>query len=188
MDTNTIDARNDPPRLLIADDDETLCGVLSRALEKRGFNVSVAHDYQTALATAAGHAPEFAVLDLKLGEASGLRLMTQLLELHSSMRVVVLTGYASIATAIEAVKLGAHHYLTKPANADELVAALRGENGSPSCSCAISERPLSVNRLEWEHINRVLAGNQGNISATARILGMHRRTLQRKLSKHPARH
>jgi two-component system, response regulator RegA len=185
---NPIEARNDPPRLLIADDDETLCGVLSRALENRGFSVSVAHDYQSALERAEGHAPEFAVLDLKLGEASGLHLMSKLLERHAGMRVVVLTGYASIATAIEAVKLGAHHYLTKPANADEVVAALRAENGAPSCSCPISERPLSVNRLEWEHINRVLAGNNWNISATARVLGMHRRTLQRKLAKHPARH
>jgi two-component system response regulator RegA len=187
-DMNMNDGFNAAPRLLIADDDETLCGVLSCALEKRGFKVSVAHDYQAALAAAAGQAPEFAVLDLKLGDASGLRLMRQLLDLYSGLRVVVLTGYASIATAIEAVKLGAHHYLTKPANADELVAALRGEDGAPSCACAISERPLSVNRLEWEHINRVLLGNNGNISATARVLGMHRRTLQRKLAKHPARH
>jgi two-component system, response regulator RegA len=180
-----VDASGDPPGLLLADDDETLCAVLSRALEKRGFKVSVAHDYQAALTAAVCCRPEFAVVDLKLGDVSGLSLMRKLLELDARMRVVVVTGYASIATAIEAVKLGAQQYLTKPANADEVVAALRGQDELRSCP--ISERPLSVNRLEWEHINRVLAGNQGNISATARILGMHRRTLQRKLNKHPAR-
>jgi two-component system, response regulator RegA len=182
---NAIDGCNDPPRLLLADDDETLCGVLSRALEKRGFEVSVAYDYETALAAAADRHPEFAVIDLKLGGNSGLSLMRKLLELEARMHIVVLTGYASIATAIEAVKMGAHYYLTKPADADELVAALRGGAGTPASP--IPERPLSVNRMEWEHINRVLAGNNGNISATARVLGMHRRTLQRKLSKHPAR-
>jgi two-component system, response regulator RegA len=184
---NAIDNHSGPPGLLLADDDETLCAVLAGALEKRGFKVIVAHDYQTALAVAAsGCTPEFAVVDLKLGDVSGLCLMRKLLELDARMRVVVLTGYASIATAIEAVKLGARQYLTKPTNADELVAALRGDNESQSSP--IAERPLSINRLEWEYINRVLAGNNGNISATARLLGMHRRTLQRKLSKHPARH
>jgi len=181
---NPMDLRDGQPRLLIADDDETLCGVLARAFEKRGFKVSVAHDYRSALEKAAGGIPQFAVLDLKLGDTSGLQLMRELLGLDARMRVVVLTGYASIATAIEAVKLGAHQYLTKPANADELVAALRGDGGS---STPISDRPLSVNRLEWEHINRVLVDNSGNISATARVLGMHRRTLQRKLSKRPVR-
>jgi two-component system response regulator RegA len=101
------------------------------------------------------------------------------------MRVVVLTGYASIATAVEATKLGAHYYLTKPTGADDIVEALHRNSAAESVS--IREKPLSVSRLEWEHINRVLTANRGNISATARLLGMHRRTLQRKLSKHPAR-
>ena len=181
-----MDAENNGrPKLLLVDDDEALCSVLGRALEKREFEVLVAHDHEAAIATASLHRPTFAVLDLKLGASSGLRLMSRLLALEASMRVVVLTGYASIATAMEAVRLGAHHYLTKPADADEVVAALRRESGAPSSP--ISEKPLSVNRLEWEHINRVLLGNNGNISATARVLRMHRRTLQRKLNKHPAR-
>jgi len=177
--------KNELPSLLLADDDETLCSVLARALEKRGFRVTVAHDYQSALALAAGDPPEFAVVDLKLAGSSGLCLVRKLMELDAHTRVVVLTGYGSIATAVEAVKLGARYYLTKPADADDVVAALHHESGTSSAP--ICEKPLSVNRLEWEHINRVLAGNNGNISATARVLGMHRRTLQRKLSKHPVR-
>ena len=173
------------PQLLLADDDVTLCGVLGRALENRGFKVTVAHDYDAALTAACDCGPEYAILDLKLGDASGLRLLRQLREIDPRMRIVVLTGYASIATAIEAVKLGARQYLTKPAHADELIAALQSDEQAGACP--ISERPLSVNRLEWEHINRVLASNNGNISATARVLRMHRRTLQRKLNKHPAR-
>lgn len=172
-------------RLLLVDDDEILCSVLSRALQRRGFRVTVVHDHQAALAAAAENPPQFAIVDLKFPDGSGLDLVKQLMGLYEHMRVVVLTGFASIATAIEAVKLGAHYYLTKPANADDIVEALHRDFAA--ASAPIREKPLSVNRLEWEHINRVLTGNKGNISATARLLGMHRRTLQRKLSKHPAR-
>ena len=172
-------------RLLLVDDDEVLCAVLARALERKGFRVAVAHHPQAALAAAAERPPEFAVVDLKFPDGSGLDLVGQLLGLHKGMRVIVLTGYASIATAVEATKLGAHYYLTKPAGADDIVEALHRNSGAESVS--IREKPLSVSRLEWEHINRVLTVNKGNISATARLLGMHRRTLQRKLSKHPAR-
>jgi two-component system response regulator RegA len=172
-------------RLLLVDDDEMLCAVLARALERKGFRVAVAHHPQAALAAAAERPPEFAVVDLKFPDGSGLDLVRQLLDLHKGMRVVVLTGYASIATAVEATKLGAHYYLTKPTGADDIVEALHRNSAAESVS--IREKPLSVNRLEWEHINRVLTANRGNISATARLLGMHRRTLQRKLSKHPAR-
>lgn len=173
------------PNLLLVDDDEVLCSVLAGALRARGYQVTTAHDYQAALAAAAGNPPAFAVVDLKFPGGSGLSLVKELVDLDPHTRVLVLTGYGSIATAIEAVKLGAHYYLTKPANADEIVAALhRDGDASPA---PVSEKPLSVNRLEWEHINRVLSGNNGNVSATARVLGMHRRTLQRKLGKHPAR-
>jgi len=172
-------------RLLLVDDDEMLCAVLARALQRKEFRVIVVHDHQAALAAAAEHPPEFAIVDLKFPDGSGLSLVEQLISLHKHMRIVVLTGYASIATAIEAVKLGAHYYLTKPASADDIVEALHRD--FVATSAPIREKPLSVNRLEWEHINRVLTGNKGNISATARLLGMHRRTLQRKLSKHPAR-
>jgi two-component system response regulator RegA len=172
------------PRLLLVDDDRVLCSVLAPALARRGFTVSVGNDYDSALRLAASVTPQYAVVDLKFPGGSGLLLVKRLVELDRRMRVVVLTGYASIATAIEAVKLGAHYYLAKPANADDVVAALHGDS---SAMAEIREKPLSVNRLEWEHIQRVLNGNQGNISATARLLGMHRRTLQRKLSKHPVR-
>jgi len=172
-------------RLLLVDDDEILCAVLARALQRKDFRVTVVHDHQAALAVAAEDPPEFAIVDLKFPDGSGLSLVKQLNSLNKHMRVVVLTGYASIATAIEAVKLGAHYYLTKPASADDIVEALHRD--FVATSAPIREKPLSVNRLEWEHINRVLTGNKGNISATARLLGMHRRTLQRKLSKHPAR-
>lgn len=172
-------------RLLLVDDDEVLCAVLARALDRKGFRVAVAHHPQAALAAAAERPPEFAVVDLKFPDGSGLDLVRQLLGLNKGMRVVVLTGYASIATAVEATKLGAHYYLTKPTGADDIVEALQRNSGAESVS--IREKPLSVSRLEWEHINRVLTVNKGNISATARLLGMHRRTLQRKLSKHPAR-
>jgi len=172
-------------RLLLVDDDEILCAVLARTLQRKEFRVTVVHDHQAALAAAAEDPPEFAIVDLKFPGGSGLSLVKQLNSLNKHMRVVVLTGYASIATAIEAVKLGAHYYLTKPASADDIVEALHRD--FVATSAPIHEKPLSVNRLEWEHINRVLTGNKGNISATARLLGMHRRTLQRKLSKHPAR-
>jgi two-component system response regulator RegA len=178
--------RNDAlPELLLVDDDEILCSVLASALQKRGYKVTVAHDYQAALAAAAINPPECAVVDLKFPGGSGLCLIKKLVAQDARTRIVVLTGYGSIATAIETVKLGAHYYLPKPANADDIVAAL-GRDSEVS-SAPIYEKPLSMNRLEWEHINRVLTGNKGNVSATARVLGMHRRTLQRKLSKHPVR-
>jgi len=177
--------KSDPPSLLLADDDEILCYVLGRALQARGYTPWVAHDYRSALALASQHGPRYAVVDLKLPGGTGLSLIQELLDVNPSMRIVVFTGYASIATAIEAVKRGAHYYLTKPADADEIVSALESDPGP--ASVPIRDKPLSVNRLEWEHINRVLAGNNGNISATARVLGMHRRTLQRKLNKHPVR-
>lgn len=172
------------PSLLLVDDDEALCSVLGPALKRRGFRVRVACDFDSALGAAASEPPEFAVVDLKFPGGSGLGLVKSLLQVDEGMRIVMLTGYASIATAIEAVKLGAHYYLAKPANADDVVAALLGDDAA---AAAIREKPLSVNRLEWEHIQRILTGHQGNISATARVLGMHRRTLQRKLSKHPVR-
>lgn len=180
------DSRNGgQSRLLLVDDDELLCAVLARALQRKGFRVTVVHGCHAALAAADEDPPEFAIVDLKFPDGSGLSLVEQLMRMHKQMRIVVLTGYASIATAIEAVKLGAHYYLTKPANADDIVEALHRD--FVATSAPIRAKPLSVSRLEWEHINRVLTGNKGNISATARLLGMHRRTLQRKLSKHPAR-
>lgn len=170
--------------LLIADDDVALATVLARALGRRGYRVSVAHDFDRALALATAERPAFAVIDLKFGAESGLRLIETLHRRDGACRIVMLTGYASIATAIEAIKLGAVHYLAKPVGADEIVAAFARLDGD--AAVPLSAQPLSVERLEWEHIQKVLAECEGNISATARALNMHRRTLQRKLTKRPS--
>lgn len=166
--------------LLLADDDQTYCAVLGRALARRGFAVRVAHDGDQALALARARQPDCAVLDLRMPGLGGIQLVAALRARSAATRIVVLTGYASIATAVEAIKLGATHYLAKPADADQVVAALGGQAG---ISAQPPSRPLSVDRLAWEHIQRVLAEHGGNVSATARALGMHRRTLQRKLAK-----
>jgi len=170
--------------LLLVDDDITFCSVLKRALEKRGLCVSVAHSVEEAIPMAEANPPEFAVVDLKMGGAPGLVLVNVLHQLDPNTRIVVLTGYASIATAVEAIKLGATQYLTKPANADEIVAAFRHIANSDA---PIKVQPTQIEDLEWEHIQRVLHEHDDNISATARALKMHRRTLQRKLAKPPSR-
>ncbi len=170
------------PSLLLVDDDVTFCQVLASALGKRGYAVTVAHSVEQALPLALANPPEYAVVDLKMGGASGLTLVQALHELDAATRIVVLTGYASIATAVGAIKLGATQYLSKPANADEIVAAF---GHLPSPDAPLKAKITTVERLEWEHIQRVLQENQGNISATARDLNMHRRTLQRKLMKRP---
>ena len=177
--------RDDLPSLLLVDDDTVFARVLGRALTQRGFQVNILHDAESAVRQIAGDPPEYAVVDLKLPGDSGLALVAALKAADENTRIVMLTGYASIATAVEAIKLGATYYLTKPADADAIVAALNRHDGDPMFP--VGEKPLSVNRLEWEHINRVLMEHNGNISATARILGMHRRTLQRKLGKRPAK-
>ena len=171
--------------LLLVDDDATFCRVLAQALTRRGFVVAAAHDSATALRAAQADPPEYAVLDLNLAGDSGLMLIPELLAVEPATRIVVLTGYASIATAVEAIKLGAVNYLPKPADADQILAAFAVNGGDPAIP--LNARPLSVNRLEWEHIQRVLHDNDGNISATARQLNMHRRTLQRKLGKRPVK-
>jgi len=180
-----IASEPDQPSLLLVDDDEAFRRVLARALERRGYAVTAAADVAEALALAQQQAPEYAVVDLKMPGDSGLVLIEKLIELDPNTRIVMLTGYASIATAIEAIKLGATHYLAKPVDADEVVAALHKTDGDSSLN--VADSPLSVDRLEWEHIQRVLAEHDGNVSATARALKMHRRTLQRKLGKKPVR-
>lgn len=175
----------EPASLLLVDDDVIFCDVMARALERRGFAVSIAHDVVTACALVATNPPEFAVIDLKMSGPSGLVLVQRLKELDAETRIVMITGYASIATAVEAIKLGATHYLAKPTDADEVVAALLRSTGNPDLP--VNDDPLSVERLEWEHIQKVLKENDDNISATARALKMHRRTLQRKLGKRPMR-
>ena len=173
------------PSLLVVDDDAVFARVLAQAFERRGYSVRIGHDVATALALARTEPPEFAVIDLRMPGPSGLELVRELKSLDAHTRIVVLTGYASIATAVEAIKLGAVHYLAKPADADQIEAAFQRLEGDAAID--VPDQPLSVNRLEWEHIQQVLRECGGNISETARRLGMHRRTLQRKLNKRPVR-
>ena len=175
----------DKPNLLLVDDDETFCSVLKPALEKRNFQVSIANDIKQGIALAEKTEPEYAVIDLRIGHDSGLEMVKKLISLDDNTQIIMLTGFASIATAVEAIKLGAIHYLTKPANADEIVNALYKNKGDSSVE--INQNPLSVKRLEWEHLQKVLMQHDGNISAAARALNMHRRTLQRKLDKRPVK-
>ncbi|MDH4234753.1 MAG: response regulator transcription factor [Gallionella sp.] len=176
--------QEEPVTLLLADDDITFCNVLGTALQKRGFSVLIAHSVEQAIPLAEGNPPEFAVVDLKMGGTPGLVLVKFLHELDPNTRIVVLTGYASIATAVEAIKLGATQYLAKPANTDEIMAAF---GHSADSNAQIKEQPTQIENLEWEHIQRILHEHDDNISATARALNMHRRTLQRKLAKPPSR-
>lgn len=175
----------DKPSLLIVDDDETLCLVMQKAMDKRGFETRVAHNVDAAVMLAEDDPPEYAIIDLSMPGESGLTLISKLKEFDEHTRIVVLTGYASVATAVEAIKLGAVHYLAKPADADEVLHAFHRDQGDSHVP--VPTRPLSVARLEWEHIQKVLNECNGNISETARRLKMHRRTLQRKLHKRPVR-
>lgn len=170
------------PSLLLVDDDATFREVLSLALKKRGFEVTTAADVTEAIAMAELNPPEYAVVDLKMPSQSGLVLIRRLKELDDSTRIVLLTGYASITTAVEAIKLGATHYLAKPADADEIVAALNRIDGDESAT--LPKVPLTIESLEWDHIQRVLSEHNGNITTTAEVLRLHRRTLQRKIRRH----
>jgi two-component system response regulator RegA len=160
----------------------TFCANVWRAFGERGFVVRGAASVALALGLAAD-APEYAVVDLRIGGESGLDVVRALLERDPATRVVVLTGYGSIATAVEAIKLGAVHYLTKPADADQILAAL--QLGAEASAAVAAGEPLSLARAEWEHINHVLVSVSGNVSEAARRLGLHRRSLQRKLAKYP---
>ena len=182
----TVANGNDRPSLLLVDDDPIMSDMLSRALAARGFQVRVALSGEEGAAFAGEDPPEFAVLDLKLPDGPGLKLISTLLRLDPHTRIVVITGYGSIATAIDAIKLGATYYLAKPVDADDITRAFQHRGGDVETQP--NEKPMSLQRVAWEHIDRVLHEHNGNISATARALSMHRRTLQRKLSKRPVRY
>lgn len=173
------------PSLLLVDDDATLRERLGRALRSRGYDVETAADYESAVAVARHESPELAVVDLRMPGRSGLELIQALHEIDSQTKIVVLTGYGSIATAIEAVRLGAHYYVQKPADADDIVGAFAKGDSPPLSSLDEEIATPSLARAEWEHIHRILAETGGNISETARRLGVHRRSLQRKLQKYP---
>ena len=169
--------------LLIADDDAAFRNRVARALELRGFIVTSVGSVAEAMAQTA-RPPAFAVLDLRLGDGNGLELVGPLRQARPDIRIVVLTGYGNIATAVTAVKLGAVDYLSKPADADDIFAALTRTSGERA---APPENPMSADRVRWEHIQRVFEQCDRNVSETARRLNMHRRTLQRILGKHAPR-
>lgn len=172
-------------KILLVDDDPTFTSVMTRGFTRRGFAVRSCNVPLEAVATCREFQPSHILLDLNMPEKSGLVLLPELLAAAPDARLVVLTGYSSIATAVEATKSGATNYLCKPASIDEVLAAFGGDDSAAEVE--VPSDPISVDRLEWEHIQRVLGDNDGNISATARALGMHRRTLQRKLQKRPVR-
>ena len=170
--------------LLVVDDDAPLCQRLARAMERRGFVVATADSVAAGVAAATSHPPAFAVVDLRLGDGSGLDVVSALRSARPGARIVVLTGYGNIATAVAAVKAGALDYLPKPADADAVERALlakEGETPEPP------EDPMSADRVRWEHIQRIFELCDRNVSETARRLKMHRRTLQRILGKHAPR-
>jgi len=169
--------------LLIVDDDEPFRTRLVRAFRDRGLDATGASDYGSAMASAREESPELAVIDLRLPGKSGLELIRDLRSLDGTTNILVLTGYGSIATAVESVRLGATGYLTKPVDADQILAAF--DPAGPTA--ATPQTVPSLARVEWEHIQRVLADCDGNVSQAARLLGIHRRSLQRKLSKYPVR-
>lgn len=177
-------------RFLILDDNDVFAGTLARSLMRRGIDAIVVSSGAEAL-QAARQAPfDYVTIDLQLQQDSGLQWIAPLRLALPQARMLVLTGYASIATTVQAMKLGADNYLAKPANVDSILSALQsGEKGGatfPNADIDIDAAPLTVDRLEWEHIQRVLLEHNGNISSTARALNMHRRTLQRKLAKKPS--
>ena len=171
------------PSVLVIDDDRRFAETLALALERRGWTAAVAHTVDTALAAARARRPDAAIVDLRLAAEDGLTLVEPLRACGAKMRIIVLTGYASIATAVKAIKLGADDYLAKPVTASAVADALLRDK-SAALPLEVAE-PMSPRRLEWEHIQRVLGEHEGNISETARALKMHRRTLQRKLAKRP---
>lgn len=171
--------------VLVVDDDVRFATTLANALSRRGWSAHVAHDARSALAIARTTTLDAALVDLRLGEDDGLLLLEPLRAAAPQARILVLTGYASIATAVKAIKLGADDYLAKPVTATTVAAAL-SRGAAPLATAPVPDAPMSPRRLEWEHIQRVLTEHDGNVSATARSLNMHRRTLQRKLAKRPA--
>ncbi|HRI53280.1 MAG TPA: response regulator [Pseudomonadota bacterium] len=184
----------DRPTVLLVDDDEAFRERLARALRDRGYEVRTADGYDAALQLARADSPEYAVVDLRMPGRSGLEVVRDLAALDSSTRIVILTGYGSIATAVDAVRLGAVQYLPKPADADDLVAAFQRadlpplaplEPLVPPATAATGYSAPSLARAEYEHIQRVLRDCRGNISEAARRLGLPRRSLQRKLGKNP---
>jgi two-component system response regulator RegA len=187
--TETLDDRTPKPSILLVDDDERFRSRMARAFEERGYEAQQAEGYDGAIEIAEHESTEYAVIDLRMPGKSGLEVVRELHRIDPATKIVVLTGYGSIATALEAVRLGATHYLTKPADVDGVIASFdRGDTETaveaPAAEGGAPETP-SLARVEWEHIQRVLTDCGGNITKAAEKLGIHRRSLQRKLSKFP---
>jgi two-component system response regulator RegA len=176
---------SDQPLLMIVEDDAAFARTLKRSFERRGYRVIAAASHHELVALLASEHPGYAVVDLKLGGASGLASVAALHAFDAAMRIVVLTGFASIATAVEAIKLGASYYLAKPSNTDDIEAAFA--RGPGDADAPLDGRQTSIKTVEWEHIHQTLVETDFNISEAARRLGMHRRTLARKLDKRPVR-
>jgi two-component system, response regulator RegA len=183
-DQDDIAAIGNDPTLLLVDDDKPFLQRLARAMETRGFTVAIADSVEAGLASVKTHAPAYAVVDMRLGDGNGLDIIEAIRARREDTRAVILTGYGNIATAVNAVKLGAIDYLSKPADADEVFAALTRRPGE---KVAPPENPMSADRVRWEHIQRVYEMCDRNVSETARRLNMHRRTLQRILAKRAPR-
>ena len=171
---------------LIADDDENFRDRLARAFEARGWEALRAENIESALVLARENAPDLAIVDLRMAGESGLDLITKLRELDATVFILMLTGYGSIATALEAVRRGANHYMSKPVDADQILTVYESMMAAIPLASIESPTP-SLARVEWEHIQRVLTDCGDNISLAAKRLGLHRRSLQRKLSKYPPR-
>lgn len=169
--------------LLVIDDDKPFCTALATGLRRRGFVVMVAHNLKEGLSEARAFRPTRIVVDLRLGEESGLDLVSALKRELPEAKIVMLTGYGSIQTAVQATKLGAVQYVTKPLSVDALLAAFEGDPPDGHTSVVTSEPPPSLQQVEWEHLMRVLSECDGNVSEAARRLGLHRRSLQRKLAR-----
>jgi two-component system response regulator RegA len=184
MTTENQDTLGEDLSLLIVDDDRPFLTRLARAMELRGFVVETAESVEEALAKAKATPPAYAVVDMRLGDGNGLDVVSAIREKRAEARAVILTGYGNIATAVTAVKLGAIDYLAKPADADDVYAALTSTTGE---KVAPPENPMSADRVRWEHIQRVYEMCDRNVSETARRLNMHRRTLQRILAKRAPR-
>lgn len=173
------------PRIMLVDDDTVFSSVMSRGFQRRGFTTLACDSAEEAMTACVDFGPSHILLDLNMPGTSGLVILPDLLQQAPQAKVVVLTGYSSIATAVAATRAGAVNYLCKPATINEVLQAFEGDGSAAAAQIPLD--PISVERLEWEHIQRVLQDNDNNISATARALGMHRRTLQRKLQKRPVK-
>ncbi len=181
---NEIAKEKTDKSLLIVDDDKPFLQRLARAMESRGFEVIPAESVEAGLHSVSLDPPAYAVVDMRLGDGNGLDVIEAIRRVRPDSRAIVLTGYGNIATAVNAVKLGAVNYLAKPADADEILAALTAE---PGAKVSPPENPMSADRVRWEHIQRVFEMCDRNVSETARRLNMHRRTLQRILAKRAPR-